>query len=108
MFVRRDHPKCRLTPRGSAAGEVPAPSEFYGPLPATGGPHRAESGRPAPASCNRWLGRPSGRLVLRDLDIEVHGTGSPKQVCWQAVTLNGDPTRADALEDPEVQNTVIN
>jgi len=34
----------RLTTRGSAAGGMPARSEFYGPLPATGGQHRVEPG----------------------------------------------------------------
>jgi len=33
---------CGLTPRGSAAGDMPAASEFYGPLSAIGGQHRAE------------------------------------------------------------------
>ena len=37
-------PSCGLTPRGSAAGAVPAHAEFYGPLSATGGRHRAEPG----------------------------------------------------------------
>ena len=30
---------CCLTPRGSAAGGMPAPSEFYVPLSASGGQH---------------------------------------------------------------------
>ena len=45
-----------LTPRGSAAGDVPAHSEFYDP-PRAGAP--ANTGRSpvrAPASCNRLLG----------------------------------------------------
>ena len=35
---------CGLTPRGSAAGGLPAASEFYVPLSATGGLHRTEFG----------------------------------------------------------------
>src|SRR5579862_9508343 len=44
--VENDHglSSSGLTTCGSAAGEVPAASEFYGPLFATGGQHRAEPG----------------------------------------------------------------
>ena len=47
---------CRQTPRGSAAGDMPAHSEFYDP-PRAGAPARTGALSGAPASCNRWLGR---------------------------------------------------
>lgn len=40
---------CGLTACASAAGRMPAPSEFYAPLSASGGPDRAEPG--APRAC---------------------------------------------------------
>jgi hypothetical protein len=45
----------RLTPRGSAAGGMPAASEFYDPLPATGSQHprgaRRATRPPAATAC---------------------------------------------------------
>ena len=46
-----------LTACASAAGEGPAPAEFYGPLSLTGHQGETEPAWTAPGSCMRVLGR---------------------------------------------------